>query len=65
MSNRNEPTVLWLWPKLSKEENAQMDLQAEADCNAGIGIPVDEVIAWVEKWIDGIEAPMPKARKLW
>ncbi|HYE52497.1 MAG TPA: CopG family transcriptional regulator [Azospirillaceae bacterium] len=37
---------------------------ALADARAGIGIPFEEVGAWVESWDTEDELPEPKARKL-
>lgn len=54
-----------LMPKLSDAENARRDLQAEADFAAGMGIPAEEVFAYLHNRIDGIKTPKPKARKLW
>ncbi|MBV5270067.1 MAG: hypothetical protein JZU55_09400 [Afipia sp.] len=54
-----------LMPKLSDTENARRDLRAEADFTAGIGIPAEEVFAYLHNRIDGIKTPKPKARKLW
>lgn len=39
-------------------------LEAEAQTAAGVGVPVEDVLAWIESWDTPDELPMPVARKL-
>ena len=43
---------------------AELDRQAAAETEAGIGVPVEEVEAWVSSTGMPNELPMPKARKI-
>jgi predicted transcriptional regulator len=45
-------------------EVAQETLAAEAQTAACIGVPVEEVVAWVLSWDTPDELPTPIARKL-
>lgn len=63
--SKSTKTSVALMPKLSEAENARRDLEAEADFAAGIGVPAEEVFAYLRNRIDGIKTPKPKARKLW
>ncbi len=51
-------------PALSREENARLDAMADEDIANDVGVPLDEVIDWVESWGSADELPTPKARKL-
>ena len=50
-------------PRLSAEENARRDAEAEREFKAGEGVPAGEAFEWLHGRIDGAKAPMPKARK--
>ena len=50
--------------KISSEENARLDAEADAEFAAGVGIPMKEAFAWLHDLVDGIERPMPRARRL-
>ena len=52
------------FPTLSREEDARLNAMAEEDIANNVGVPLDEVIAWVESWGSPDELPAPKARKL-
>jgi predicted transcriptional regulator len=51
-------------PKRSAEDEARLDRKAAEDLASGVGVPLDEAIAWVESWGTPGEKPSPKARKL-
>lgn len=40
-------------------------LRAMREAREGIGIPLEEVVAWVESWDTDNELPEPVARKLY
>jgi len=40
-------------------------LRAMQEAREGIGIPLEEVVAWVESWDTDNELPKPVARKLY
>ena len=56
-----EPTLMSEEPGQS---NAELDRQARAETEAGIGVPIAEVAAWVESWDTPEELPMPQARRI-
>lgn len=41
---------------------AELDRQARAETDAGVGVPIEEVETWVDSWDTSNELPMPKAR---
>lgn len=51
-------------PSLSPAENAKRDTEADRDFEAGVGIPAEEVFAWLHDRIDGANTTPPKARKI-
>jgi hypothetical protein len=51
-------------PKRSAADEARLDRIAAEDVADGVGVPLDEAIAWVESWGTPGELPSPKARKL-
>lgn len=51
-------------PTLSRDEDARLDAMAQEDLANGVGVPLDEAIAWVESWGSPTELPKPKARKI-
>jgi hypothetical protein len=51
-------------PRLSADEDARRDAEAECEFVAGKGVPADAAFAWLHGRIDGAKAPMPKARKI-
>lgn len=56
-----EPALMSEEPGLS---NAELDRHARAETEAGIGVPIAEVAAWVESWDTPEELPMPQARRI-
>ena len=36
--------------------------EGEAEAEAGLGVPHDEVVAWVQSWNTDHELPMPESR---
>jgi len=51
-------------PNRSAADEARLDRIAAEDVADGVGVPLDEAIAWVESWGTPGELPSPKARKL-
>ena len=49
---------------MTEEEDRQRTLDALAQAEAGYGIPVEEVMAWLDARMTDPNAPCPKARKL-
>jgi predicted transcriptional regulator len=49
---------------LARLSDFELDQQARAETEAGVGVPIEEVEAWVESWDTPNETPMPKARKI-
>jgi predicted transcriptional regulator len=58
-ANRNVPTS-----QLSAAEEAALEKLADEEFEAGVGIPLEEAVAWVDSWFTPNELPAPKARKL-
>ncbi len=59
-----KPSTSQEMPKRTAAEEARLDRIAADDIADGIGVPLDEAIAWVESWGTPGELPSPKARKL-
>lgn len=49
---------------LSKEEDDALTERALEQARQGIGIPWEEVKAWIDSWDTDHELPPPKARKV-
>lgn len=49
---------------LSAAGDATLEALADAEFEAGAGVPLEEAVAWVESWFSPNELPTPKARKL-
>jgi hypothetical protein len=43
---------------------APKTIEAQAQTRAGYGVPIEEVVAWVDSWDTDNELPKPRARKL-
>jgi hypothetical protein len=50
--------------KMSAEEEAALERLADREFETGIGVPLEEAVAWVKSWFTPDERPAPKARKL-
>jgi len=59
-----KPSTLQEMPKRSATDEARLDRIAAEDVGDGVGVPLDEAVAWVESWGTPGELPSPKARKL-
>jgi len=62
MASRRQPTEQV--PAVSPADNVLMDAEADREFEAGLGIPLKEAFDWLHGVADGVERPMPKARKL-
>jgi predicted transcriptional regulator len=51
-------------PKRSAADEARLERIAAEDVANGVGVPLEEAIAWVESWGSPRELPSPKARRL-
>jgi hypothetical protein len=50
--------------KMSAEEEAALEQLADREFETGVGVPLEEAVAWVKSWFTPDERPAPKARKL-
>lgn len=50
--------------KNRRHPDDELDEQARAETEAGIGVPIEAVEAWVESWDTADELPIPKAGKV-
>lgn len=51
-------------PPLDPAEEARLDAQADAEIEAGNGIPHAEVAKWLESWGKPNELPRPRRKTL-
>lgn len=50
--------------QLSAVEEAALEKLADEEFEAGVGIPLEEAVSWVDSWFTPNELPAPRARKL-
>ena len=51
-----------IFDDMDEEWEEVRTLEAEAEADAGMGVPHDEVVAWVKSWGIANELPRPKSR---
>ncbi len=51
-----------IFDDVDEEWEEARTLEAEAEADAGMGVPHDEVVAWVKSWGTANELPRPKPR---
>jgi predicted transcriptional regulator len=61
---KSKPSTPQEMPKRSAADEARLEHMAAEDVAKGVGVPLEEAIAWVESWGTPGELPSPKARKL-
>lgn len=45
-------------------EDERLSREAEEALHAGVGVPLSEIVEWVESWGTGTELPPPPVRKV-